>query len=92
MVHLRNAINRKKQKFSDFSFIIALKKSMRSKISIFLTQRKAGQNMKLPQTWVIKPTIGSSAGSSAPNSFLFDKFAEIHALKIVLLRQKRYAP
>jgi len=45
---------------------------MRSKIFNFPTQPIAGQNMKLPQTWVIKPTFQSSWVSYSHQKFVFD--------------------
>ena len=47
-------------------------KAMRSKIFNFPTQPIAGQNMKLPQTWVIKPTFQSSWVSYSHQKFVFD--------------------
>ena len=45
---------------------------MRSKIFNFPTQPITGQNMKLPQTWVIKPTFQSSWVSYSHQKFVFD--------------------
>ena len=55
---------------TEYYYCIA--KAMRSKIFNFPTQPITGQNMKLPQTWVIKPTFQSSWVSYSHQKFVFD--------------------
>jgi hypothetical protein len=55
-----------------FTKYYCIAKAMRSKIFNFPTQPITGQNMKLPQTWVIKPTFQSSWVSYSHQKFVFD--------------------
>ena len=55
---------------TEYYYCIA--KAMRSKIFNFPTQPITGQNMKLPQTWVIKPTFQSYWVSYSHQKFVFD--------------------
>ena len=57
---------------TEYYYYYCIAKAMRSKIFNFPTQPITGQNMKLPQTWVIKPTFQSSWVSYSQQKFVFD--------------------